>query len=554
MPDLITAATDYAIGVARVSDAIQTTIPMQHRRIQERARLLGIEIPPDGLYSDIESRTNDLSAREGFQVALKRMSDPNCKVVIFWNDSRLLGDEQQALTLVRHFRKAQVRVFYADGTEEDVDSRMGVLFAVMKGWQNKNEVERTRDRVRDTLRDMAAEGRMVSRPPYVIRVVPLNEAPCGGSCKGDPQICGTRHGELSKKNTVWIVDENELAVLDLMYKHMAEGNTWGSLERRLATAGILTRKRVITRSKTNVGREVGGQPWLKHALRRLLLNPFYMGMFVWNQTRIARDDDNVKTIIDLPRDEWVMVPHSLGPLVDPELWERAFEMIERRKRTRDEQRKYPLMLWDGFIFDGRCGWKMTPRRRANKTKTFGALGGSEYDFACHGTYNPYCSCTVNHVIPDRALDRAMGGTLESKLMPHFAVTFESENEAATSTAELASVQAKLLQLAARRDRVEELYEMGNLTREKAQARFNRIEAEEEESRAREKELLVAPPAEIVSTDVPAALAALWPQLRNEDIPIELRRASLAAIVDRVIVDRPRLRVVLRKMPGQGLEA
>lgn len=535
---------DYAISLARVSDAIQTSIPDQHKGNQNRAHILGVPIPEDGYYSDTESRS-DASKWISFQQAMERIKDPHCKVVLAWQDSRIFGDEDQFLLVARLLRRAEVRLFFQDGSEQDVSTREGVLTGFIKGWQNQNEVIRTRQRVRDTHAIKAGAGRLISRPPYGIRVVPLVDAPCGGACKGDYTNCESWHGELSKKNTVWVVNEDELANLLIMYRHMARGGTWGELERKLATAGIVGQLRTITRSKSNVGKVVGGIPWTKHNMKRMLINTFFMGVFTWNRTQIIRDGAE-KKIVDQPREEWIVEPHALGPLVPPELWEEANEMIARRSKTRDELRKYPTLLWDNFIYCGRCGWKMSPRQRANRTKQYGKNGGSQYDYACHGTYNPYCRCTVNHIVPEMAIDFHLGASLGSARMPEIEVTFEAESEKIDAQPELYALATRLIDIKKERDNLVRLALKGLIEDSAIPVERERLAKDESDALARQEELLSIPAGAVVTGSVPEALSRLFPLLRDESVPIDERRLTLSRIVDRIIVDRPRMRVVLRK--------
>lgn len=541
------AAGDYGISLARVSDAVQTSIPEQHQGNRNRAALMGVPIPEDGFYSDVESRSNP-DKWLNFLVAMERIKDSHCKFIFAWQDSRVFGDEDQFLHVAKLLRKAKVRLVYQDGHEQDVTSREGQFMGYAQGWMNHNEVIRTRKRVQDTHQLKAADGRLISRPPYGVDVVPLVDAPCGGACKGDYLNCPELHGELSKKNTVWVINEEEVANLLIMYRHMARGGTWTELEKKLASAGIVGKVRTIKRSKTNVGKVVGGIAWKGSSMKRLLTNPFYMGIFTWNRTQIVRDGSD-KDVVDQPREEWIMKEHSLGPIIDPQLWEEANEWIKRRSMSREDQRKYPPLLWDGFIFDGRCGWKMSPRHRANRTKVFGALGGSEYDYVCHGVYNPYCKCIKNHVIPDRAIDHNLGLALDTKsaLMPDIPVTYEvGGDDRVDPEPELKALASRLVALEAERENVIQLEIKGRITSERADKEYERITDDTAAAKDRQQTLLSTPAGEVLTGEVPAAIRELLPLLRDESIPLDERRLSISRVIDRIIVDRPGMRVVLRK--------
>lgn len=543
-------STTYGVSWARVSDQIQTSLSEQHRGNRSRAAATGVHVPDDAEYQDVASRS-DQSRWAGFDKLLERIQDPDCKYVFAWQDSRLIGDEQQFLMIHNAFVLADVRLIYQNGSEQDLQTHVGKLIGLLNGWNNAGEVIRTRQRVHDTHKIKAEAGRLISRPPYGIDVIKLENAPCGGACGGDPSRCSARHGEVSKKGTVWVVNEPEVEILKLMFRHIADGRSWGELVRRLTAMGVGTRERVIERSNTHKGELAGGQPWVKTSIRRLLVNEFYRGVFTWNKTLIKRVGP-VKTIIDLPRDEWVATPHALGPIVDPDLWDDANEQIARRSKTREEQRTYPLMLWDKFLTCGRCGWNMSPYRRNNGTKNFGKLGGSEYDYRCNGVNHPYGKCTVNHSVAERALDHYLGADVTvHHLMPKLTVTFqEGETDRRDTAAEMRALQTQLAELEEERLEALRMERRKRYTEAEADVELEMIRKQTAAADERLAELRQAPEAELISSNVPEALRELWPLLRNEELPIEERRLALGRLIDRVIVNKPNLHVVLRPDMGQ----
>jgi DNA invertase Pin-like site-specific DNA recombinase len=541
MPPLDLQPDDYGICIARVSDAIQTTLPQQHRQMGVLAETLGVTIPGDGCYADIQSRSKGLETRKDLQAALTRARDEQCRVVIFFDDSRLIGDPAQALELFRTLSAAQVRVFYANGTEENVQDRVGLLIMMIKGWQNEGEVLRLRGRVRATLKDMASQGRMVSRVPFGVRAIPLFEALCQGACGGDPKTCNQHHGEVSKKGAVWVVEPQELETLQIWYDWMAAGKSWGQLEREMERRGIRKPTRQLKRPNdpSRLGEEIGGASWDKASMRRIMTNPFYRGVFSWGIRESDRSGGNLKTHLH-PESEWIQTEHALGPIIDPDLWWKALDQIERRTKTRDDSRAYPTLLWDGFVFCGRCGWKMYPVKRPQQPDRF--------DYKCHSRRSKSSRqrCTANHTIPERYLDYTLGIPLlgQGTRIPDIKVQFSAQTIKADSRAEIGRVATQLSDLDDQEERAAEERIRGRLKEDLLERQLARIEAERATLTARRAELERLPEDATTTDRPPAALKALMGELRDPQVPIEHRRALAVSLIDRFLINRPLVQVVL----------
>src|SRR5438552_1258948 len=75
--------------------------------------------------------------------------------------------------------------------------------------------------------------------------------------------CHVRDGELSSKNeTVWIVGEDELKILRMMYEWAAAGIGLNDVSRRVTALGVRTEVRTVKRGK-NAGKTIGGTQWSK---------------------------------------------------------------------------------------------------------------------------------------------------------------------------------------------------------------------------------------------------------------------------------------------------
>jgi DNA invertase Pin-like site-specific DNA recombinase len=533
---------DYAIVYGRVSDEVQTTIPEQISMGTAAAARLGLPVPDDAVYTD-KGKSRDLfESRPGIQAALHRATDPHAKALIVWIPSRLFGDPEHSIIGFRHLARHGVRLFDIDLKEVDVSSSVGQLMGMIQGWQDKSEVDGLRKKVGDTHRVKANGGRMISRPPYGVKVVPVGTLSCTGVCRDGGRGCEVPHGEISKKGTVWIWDEEQCRVLLMMYGWAAAGVSTYQIAVRLAGQGIRTPVRQIKRGK-NVGSVIGGQPWEQRVIREILLNRFYRGEFTWNIRRVVRDMEQRK-LVPQPASEWIVKPHALGPLVDPEVWDKTEAHILRRRKVHEENRKYDVRLFDGFVDCGRCGWKFYPSLRTSKRSA-----PNVFDYLCGGRVSRYSSCARSHQIPEGWLYKALEGELSgiSAEVQGEKVKFETASAGVATGLELKAIQSQLRDLEDQLANLKKLALKGFFSEDEAVQQRAELEATKAQALQRQTELLGTPEDAAVTDYAPDAVLRLMPLLRDERLPLHERRASLGNVIDRIIVDRgnsPEVRIVL----------
>lgn len=523
---------DYAIVYGRVSDEIQTTIPEQISMGTEAAARIGLPVPDDAVYTD-KGKSRDLfETRPGIQAALHRATDPHARALIVWIPSRLFGDPEHSIIGYRHLARHAVRLFDTDLKEVDVSSSVGQLMGMIQGWQDKSEVDGLRKKVGDTHRVKAHDGRMISRPPYGVKVVPIGKLPCAGVCRDGGRGCEVPHGEISKKGTVWTWDEEQRRVLLMMYGWAAEGVSVYQIAVRLAEKGVRTPVRRIKRGK-NVGAVVGGQPWEQVVLREILLNRFYRGEFTWNMRRVVHDMEQRKLVAQ-PEAEWIIKPHTLGPLVDPDVWDKAETHILRRRKVHEENRTYDVRLFDGFVYCGRCGWRFYPSRRTGKRSA-----PNVFDYLCGGRVSRYSTCTRSHQIPEAWLYKALEGELPriSAEVQGEKVKFETASVGVTTDLELKAIHSQLRDLQDQFTNLKKLALKGFFSGDEAVQQRAELEAVQARALERQAELLGTPEDAAVTDYAPDAVLRLVPLLRDERLPLHERRASLGNVVDRIIVDR-----------------
>lgn len=546
---------DYLIAVGRISDSQQKTIPEQYGFCDEGAARVGLSIPVDGYYSDIESRSNDLAARTDLNAAYERLEDVHCRGIVVWTDSRLLGDARQALDIMENLTDNDCRLF-TKTAEIDVATLEGQLIGMIKGHLNRVEVERLRERVKDTHMAKARKGRLISRPPYAIKVVPLVDAPCGGACKGNYLACNDQqsnidlwHGELSDKNTVWIWNQETLPHLRYMYELLASNKTLWELQLSLRAQGIRVPERIITRSKTNVGKMFGGGEFSIKQLGDIAKNEFYKGTFRWNMSNVVRKKVNgqkKKNVAYTDPEMWVVAAHVLGPIVDVNVWADANLNMERRaNKRRANNRKYPPRLFDDLIKCGRCGWGMSLKENAYVRND----GARTYVYTCNGYANIYGGCSQAHSIAENTLDYYILGvpiTGRGRRPPELDVTFARVSDGADALAAIARIDTLLADLDGQEAAVERLYIKKGKSEAWREEEERQIDQERQAALAERLRMEAVPRDAIETSSVPIEIGKMGSLLRNESIPMVERQNSLGRLIECIYIDRPSIRVVTRQ--------
>jgi len=539
----------YGVVYLRVSDVDQESLPEQLEMTTSAAAKHGVTIPKDGIYVDRGNSRDMFLKREGLQEMLKRTEDPNCTHVFVWIYSRLYSGMEMQMDIFRILRRTGTRLFDSRGEEQNTDDHSKKLTEAIDAWKSEGELREVRRRVRETHASKARSARLIQRPPYGITVIELLKLPCAGRCIDGGKGCPIRHGEVSSKNgTVWIVNEEQVAVLNMLYQWAANGIGFFKMTQLLEERGIVAPVRTVKRGK-NEGATVGGKPWSQSNLRKMLLNRFYRGEFIWNQSSIQRPTGDLKIRVPNPPEEWIVREHALGPIVDTDLFDAAARQIEMRRHTREEGRRYDVRLFDQIVYCGRCGWKMSPRKRAQKLASGEASG--LFDYWCSGTYNPYSKCERNHWIPESWLYRLFGMTVTDRAArPRVDVTFEMGKPVDTEP-EMKVLEGRLKEAGDELGRLRVYALKGLFDEDTAMAMKAELDERVAKIEARRDELLAIPKDVPRTPEAPVVLQELVSLVDDERLPMEERRRSLTRLVDRIVVDRPGVRVVLLE---EGAEA
>lgn len=492
------AMAQLGLIYARVSTDETKQVSMPDQIELSRAALLelGYIVPEDGVFKDEMSR--QVWQRPGLQGLLRRCMDPRVGAVCVWQFSRLYGDNEQRVKIYRVLTKQKVRLFDKDRHEENLPGAMNKLVSSLRGVINEFEVDQTSERVHDMHKQKATRGIILQQPVF-----------------GISHTAERGH----------FINEAQLPTVQLIFQWAAEGVEPQEICDRLNAQGVRT---------------IRGFEWRKHNLRRMLRNEIYKGVLVWNKTASYRDEDGKRKSMPRPESEWVSAESPLGPLVDPDLFDRAGSAIARRWKVKGGGRGHrttPVRLLEGFVFCGRCEdeRRMYPRRTAHPRKD-----GSKGDWF---TY----TCAVNqHSMSEGKILRLLGQWVAGiDNAANVTVTVQGEEHADTQEEEavLQALQANK----EKRRRSQLAHEDGTIELEDLREAMARHRAEKATLEARLAALELKRSASVsqqMQDTVREAIGRAMALVTDETIEVSARRAFMEYVFARLVVSPGQLEIAL----------
>ena len=103
--------------------------------------------------------------------------------------------------------------------------------------------------------------------------------------------------------------------------------------------------------------------WRPSSVQKIIKNEVYLGRLVQGKTKKLSYKSKKK--IDLPRELWITCENAHEPLVDIDTFNKAQEILERKKNTRNRNREY---LLKGITYCHNCGNKLTFVTKTEKYK------------------------------------------------------------------------------------------------------------------------------------------------------------------------------------------
>ena len=448
-----------ALLLRRSTDRQDTSIQDQRDEClgfcrENRIRVV-CEYVDDGVSGD------DAQSRIGLQRLLSDVAAPSKSFdcVVAYDSSRLSrADIPEAMSLVNSLTRSGVEILFVKDPVALEDS-VGQVTLALRQWQNHEFV---RDASKNTLRGMVSRARQGhwcgGPPPYGYDLMYVNRQ------SGEPR-CRIRLVRQARKGTV---RHNGLSHTSLHEEYSPDGEfirriegsteSYGSLKMGIEVSRLVLgdpkRLEAVRRAfqlcahgrmgcksiakllnSEAIPSPSGASAWRTGAVKSILTNPVYKGLFRWNyrteakyhrltsagaQSRPKRDKDRV--ICNRPED-WIEVRIPELAVVAEELWEAAQAEIARRGSrsyrppSGSRHARYPL---GGLIYCATCGKKMFGIKITKKKKTPSASGQKTYAYRKYecSTYREEGPAACGHgTVDSKAIEGFVLGRIRNEIRP-----------------------------------------------------------------------------------------------------------------------------------------
>ena len=231
-------------------------------------------------------------------------------VVVVHCLDRLSRDPTHGVILTQEMERHGVTL---EAVIETVDStELGKLISYIRGYASKVEAEKIRER---TTRGKGAHVRM-GRLPI-------------GTGRG---LYGYRWDKKAKKR---VPLEYEVKVVEKVFGMLGTGEGNSTIARALNDQGIPTRT---------------GKQWSPVDIRRMSINPAYIGMTYYGRTR----GSSKTKLVRQPESQWQLLPDVTPPIIDRDLFARVQERQRQSRELHHGRAKHEYLL-RGHAVCGHCG-------------------------------------------------------------------------------------------------------------------------------------------------------------------------------------------------------
>ena len=346
-------------------------IPIQRGELQEF-----IQRQKDWVFDNeymekaVSAYKNGLEKRDILQDILEDAKNHEFDILLAYMSDRI-GRKDEYTAYVATLNQLGVEVWTVkDGqikTEEHIDK----LLTYILFWQNEGESKKTGARVKDALKELVKTGRFVG-----------GKAPFGYELVNSGMV--SNKGRLLK--TLQIVEKDAEVVRQIFNYAVYQGMGYMKIANALNEAGIHAPEQ---------------EKWKNSTIASILKNPIYMGYVAYNRR------EHQAGYVRLARKDWVYSENQIQEftIVSPELWEKAQEIRESRKRKIAESQQCNKEAWEevhnypfstkgklpliGLVYCGYCGKRIKNGSYCNRW-TVKATGEEKMAFS--GRY----TCPENH--------------------------------------------------------------------------------------------------------------------------------------------------------------
>ncbi|WP_010174825.1 recombinase family protein [Bacillus coahuilensis] len=138
-------------------------------------------------------------------------------------------------------------------------------------------------------------------------------------------------------------EERDWVIQKIFDYYVHQGIGYNAISTMLRREGILT--------------ATGKEYWKPMVIRRLLLNPVYIGTVEFNKTMTVIENGKKKKE-KRPEKDWIIVPNAHPPLIDEETFYKAAEIMQENRSSPKVRLEFEPTPLAGLIVCGSCNNKM----------------------------------------------------------------------------------------------------------------------------------------------------------------------------------------------------
>ncbi|OPA80806.1 recombinase family protein [Paenibacillus selenitireducens] len=296
--------------------------------------------------------------RHEMRQAIQDAREHRFKLLVFKEVSRVGRDKQENPAIIGMFEQYGVRVVAINDNYDSLN-KDNITFDILSVL-SEQESKKISSRVSSARKQKARRGQWGGEPPigYVV-----NRA--------------------TKRLETDPVQRHIPALMFELYVHHGLGT--------FRVAQELNRRGMRTKN---------GNPWTRESVNKILRNQAYIGNVVYgtrrNQLKRQYDDSGKmskrKVQIRTNPSEWQIAEGAHEAIVDPELFQAAQEILQRKSKSTSPRRAYHPLT--GLLYCGRCQQRMVCQKRAS--------GGNAYRYYVCSTAHKYGreSCSQPNISAD----------------------------------------------------------------------------------------------------------------------------------------------------------
>ncbi|MCF0124523.1 MAG: recombinase family protein [Clostridia bacterium] len=195
-----------------------------------------------------------------------------------------------------------------------------------------------------------------------------------------------------------IIDDESAEVVRLIYKLFLEGKGRVTITKYLNDRGILNptayKQRVLKQNYVNASNIKGNSLWCDTTVSHILRNEMYTGTLIQGRKKML--SYKVHKIVDVPKENWIVVENNHEPIIDKETFNKVQDIINRDTRIKNDGTG-EVSIFAGYIRCADCKRAMNKKSTNNKIKTY-------YYYVCNTYRKKSIGTCTKHTIRSDELE------------------------------------------------------------------------------------------------------------------------------------------------------